>query len=118
MRQTWRIAGVLLLTMVVGTLSSTPALASVCSHADGLAHPSNCRRNGGTHRQPANHLCCAAGRDVAIPVSSFSGSRVSSRQLYRFHELLCASDAAGYLFRFAVSPSPPIAVSLSNPLRI
>jgi hypothetical protein len=117
LRQVWCIAVVVLLTMAV--LSSTPALALACVHPDRPAgHPSNCHRHGPRDRQPANHVCCAAGRDVAIPVSAFSGLQLSYLYLDRLHEIVGAPEAAGCLFCFAESFSPPAAVSLSIPLRI
>ena len=93
MRQVWCIAVVVLLTMAV--LSSTPALALACAHLDRPAgHPSNCHRHGPRDRQPANHVCCAAGRDVAIPVSAFSGLQLSYLYLDRLHEIVGAPDTA------------------------
>jgi hypothetical protein len=110
---------VVLLTMIVTVLSSTPTLALVCAQSDRPpAHSSSCHRHGPIDRQPANHVCCAAGRDVAIPVSAFSGLQLSYLYLGRLHEIVGAPDAAGCLFCFAVSFSPLAAVSLSIPLRI
>jgi hypothetical protein len=118
LRQAWRIGGVLLLTMGVTVLSSTPALAFVCAHANPVGHPAGCHRHGPMNRQPANHLCCAAGRDVAIPVSEFSGLQLSSLHPYRLREIAHASGAARRLFPFTESSSPPLANLLFSPLRI
>jgi len=119
LRKFWRIAGLLLLTLVVAALASTPALALACSHVDSRAgHFSSCHRHRPLDRQPANHMCCAAGRDVAIPVSAFSGLQLSSPHPHRLHEIAGASDTAGCLSCFAESPSPPSAALLFSPLRI
>src|ERR1700685_929463 len=119
LRRAWRSAGVLLLTTVVAVLSSTPALALVCTHPDRPpGHPSSCHRHGPVERQPANHVCCGAGRDVAIPVSAFSSLPLSSLHLFRLQEIAGRSDTARRSFCFAESPSPPAAGILSSPLRV
>jgi hypothetical protein len=119
LRQAWRILGVSVLAIIVIAMASAPAFALACAHAGGLVgHSSTCHRHGPVDRQPANHVCCAAGHDVAIPVSAFSGLQLSSLHLCRSYEIVEALDASGRFVQFTQSPGPPAAAFLFRPLRI